>query len=51
VIGRANEDPNKDHYYILVVVPTGEDGEYKRVGVGMVQTGCVEKLRAHVRIV
>ncbi|KAI1537951.1 hypothetical protein PtrSN002B_009247 [Pyrenophora tritici-repentis] len=51
VVGRAEEKASKDHYYILVVVPTGEDGEYKRVGVGMVRTRCVEKLRAHVRIV
>jgi hypothetical protein len=51
VVGRGEEKANKDHYYILIVVPTGEDGEYKRVGVGMVRTGCVEKLRAHVRIV
>jgi hypothetical protein len=51
VVGRTEEKAIKDHYYILVVVPTGEDGEYKRVGVGMIQTGCVEKLRAHVRIV
>jgi len=50
VVGRM-ENANEDYYYILIVVPTGEDGEYKRVGVGMVRTGCVEKLRAHVRIV
>ena len=50
VVGRT-ENANEDYYYILIVVPTGEDGEYKRVGVGMVRTGCVQKLRAHVRIV
>jgi hypothetical protein len=49
VVGRAEEKASKDHYYILVVVPTGEDGEYKRVGVGMVRIGYVEKWRAHVR--
>ena len=42
---------DKDHYYILVVVPMREDGEYTRVGVSIVQTCCVEKLRARVRIV
>jgi hypothetical protein len=51
VIGRTMEDVNEEHYYILVVVPTKEDGEYTRVGVGMVRTGCVERLRVHVRIV
>ena len=54
VIGRtgANEKIlGKKHYYILVVLPTREDGEYTRIGVGMVRTGCVKRLRAGVRIV
>ena len=51
VVGMTEGSADKDHYYILVVVPTREDGEYTRVGVGMVRTGCVEKLRARVRIV
>lgn len=51
VIGRTREIIRKRHYYILVVVPTKEDGEYTRVGVGMVQTSCVKRLRAGVRIV
>jgi hypothetical protein len=51
VIGRTKESIRKKHYYILVVVPTREDGEYMRVGVGMVRTGCVKRLRASVRIV
>lgn len=51
VVGRAEEKASKGHYYILVVVPTEKYNEYKRVGVGMVRTSCVEKLRAHVRIV
>lgn len=50
VVGRT-ESTSEDYYYILVVVPTEKDGEYKRVGVGMVRTGCVEKLRPGVRIV
>ena len=51
VVGRTEGSVDKDHYYILVVVPTREDGEYRRVGVGMVRTGYVERLRADVRIV
>ena len=51
VVGKMEGCADKDHYYILVVVPTREDGEYTRVGVGMVRTGCVKKLRACVRIV
>ena len=38
-------------YYILVVVPTGKDGEYRRVRVRKVRTGCVERLGSEVRIV
>jgi hypothetical protein len=50
VVGRT-EGIRKKHYYILVVVPTREDGEYTRVGVGMVRTSYVKRLRASVRIV
>ena len=55
VIGRTEESIGKKHYYILVVVPMREEGsedeEYTRIGVGMVRTGCVKRLRASVRIV
>ncbi|KAF1831437.1 HET-domain-containing protein [Decorospora gaudefroyi] len=58
VVGRTEEGEktiDKKSYYILVVLPTREDGsdngEYKRIGVGMVRTGCVKRLRASVRIV
>jgi hypothetical protein len=51
VIGRTEEGISKQHYYILVVVPTREDGEYTRVGVGMVRTGLVDRIKANVRIV
>jgi hypothetical protein len=54
VIGRTEENEkniSKKHYYILVVLPTREDGEYTRIGVGMVRTSCVKRLRAGVRIV
>ncbi|KAL5371410.1 hypothetical protein DPSP01_014282, partial [Paraphaeosphaeria sporulosa] len=50
VIGRMQQD-TKDYYYILVVVPTREDGEYTRVGVGMVPASCVKRLKAGVRVV
>ena len=51
MIGRMKEGIRKKHYYILVVVPTREDGEYTRVGVGMVRTSCVKRLRTGVRVV
>ena len=58
VIGRTEKEEKnigKKYYYILVVLPTREDGredgEYTRIGVGMVRTGCVKRLRASVRIV
>ena len=58
VVGRTEEGEKtigKKSYYILVVLPTredgSEDGEYKRIGVGVVRTGCVKRLRASVRIV
>jgi hypothetical protein len=54
VIGRTKEkerDIGKKYYYILVVLLRREDGEYTRIGVGMVRTGCIKRLRASVRIV
>ncbi|KAF2785795.1 HET-domain-containing protein [Melanomma pulvis-pyrius CBS 109.77] len=38
-------------YYMLVVRPTGLDGEYKRVGIGQIQSDYVVKERLNVRIV
>ncbi|KAH7385350.1 hypothetical protein DE146DRAFT_680954 [Phaeosphaeria sp. MPI-PUGE-AT-0046c] len=51
VIGRTEEKTSKRYYYILVVVPTREDWEYARIGVGMVRTSCVKRLVAGVRLV
>jgi hypothetical protein len=51
VVGRAEESASTYHYYILIVVPTREDGEYTRIGVGMVRSSYVKRLRAGVRIV
>ena len=51
VVGRTENYRVAQRYYILVVVPTGKDGEYRRVGVGKVRTGCVERLGSEVRIV
>jgi hypothetical protein len=51
VVGRTENYRAAQQYYILVVVPTGKDGEYRRVGVGKVGTGCVERLASEVRIV
>jgi len=38
-------------YYILVVVPTRVDGEYRRVGVGTIHCSYVEKCKKDVRVV
>ena len=37
-------------YYILVVGPTSVDGEYKRVGVGSIQSDYVVRRRLNVRV-
>jgi len=38
-------------YYILVVRPTSVDGEYKRVGVGLIQSDYVVRQRFNVRVI
>jgi len=50
VVGRTAKT-SVEEYYILVVVPTGVDGEYRRVGVGMIHSGCVVKRRSNVRVI
>jgi hypothetical protein len=37
-------------YYILVVRPTSVDGEYKRVGVGLIQSDYVVRQRFNMRV-
>ena len=37
-------------YYILVVRPTSVHGEYKRVGVGLIQSDYVVRQRFNVRV-
>ncbi|KAF2257530.1 HET-domain-containing protein [Lojkania enalia] len=50
VAGRVDDGVNK--YYILVVRPTSVvGGEYKRVGVGLIQSDCVVRERLAVRVV
>jgi hypothetical protein len=38
-------------YFILVVQPTATNGEYKRVGVGLIQESHVSKLEGAIRVV
>jgi hypothetical protein len=38
VVGRKH---NVEEYYILVVRPISVDSEYRRVGVGLIQSDCV----------
>jgi hypothetical protein len=38
-------------YYILVVRPTNTDDEYKRVGIGLIQSDYVVRQRLNVRVV
>jgi hypothetical protein len=54
----AGRKPSKDRYgmdvkeyYILVVRPTGVDGEYGRVGVGLIQSDYVVRQKLDVRVV
>jgi len=51
VVGKTEDNNAAQQYYVLVVVPTGKDGEYRRVGVGKVGTGCVERSASEARIV
>lgn len=46
VVGRRNKK-----YYILVVRLTSVDGEYKRVGVGQIQSDYVVRQRLDIRVV
>ena len=38
-------------YYILVVRPTSRDGEYKRVGVGLIQSGYILRQRLNIQVI
>jgi hypothetical protein len=40
-----------ENYFVLIVRPTSVDDEYKRVGVGSIQSCCVIRERSQVRIV
>jgi hypothetical protein len=56
VVGRKHNVEDDDvsgveEYYILVVRPTSVDGEYRRVGVGLIQSDCVVGQRTNVRVV
>ncbi|KAF2192458.1 hypothetical protein K469DRAFT_717007 [Zopfia rhizophila CBS 207.26] len=46
---KSNEDVKE--YSILVVRPTKVDGEYRRVGVGLIQSDYVVRQRLDVRVV
>ena len=53
----AGKKPSKDEdrldvkeYYILVIRPTSVDSEYKRVGVGLIQSDYVVRQRFNVRV-
>ncbi|KAF2175187.1 hypothetical protein K469DRAFT_724384 [Zopfia rhizophila CBS 207.26] len=50
VVGRKSNS-GIEEYYVLVVRPTGVDGEYRRVGVGLIQSDCVVGQRINVRVV
>jgi hypothetical protein len=56
VIGRVSRYDDNHSFlfmecYILVVRPTGVDGEYKRVGVGLIQINYIVRRRLNVRLV
>jgi hypothetical protein len=52
VIGRQRaEDTGPDQYYILLVSPTSVDGQYKRVGVGQVESGCAVRQEGSILLV
>lgn len=51
VVGkRSSNRLDIKEYYILVIRPTSVDGEYKRVGVGLIQSDYVVRQRFNVRV-
>jgi hypothetical protein len=50
VVGRT-EKSDAEEYYILVVMPTRVDGEFRRVGIGMIHSSYVVRRRINVRVV
>jgi hypothetical protein len=50
VVGRTGRRL-KIKYFILIVRPTATNGEYERVGVGLIQASYVSKLEGMIRIV
>jgi hypothetical protein len=50
VVGKTTKRGGEE-YCVLVVVPTNVDGEYRRVGVGMIRCGYLERWRLNVRVV
>ncbi|OCK75949.1 HET-domain-containing protein [Lepidopterella palustris CBS 459.81] len=55
VVGRENRKDEQGlwfrNYFMLVVRPTGVDGEYRRVGVGRIESDYVVRQRLNVRVV
>jgi hypothetical protein len=60
VVGRKRKDKDEDkedntlgveEYYVLAVRPTKVDGEYRRTGVGLIQSNCVVGQRINIRVV
>jgi len=55
VVARKKSSKDRDRldvkeYYILIVRPTSIDGEYKRVGVGLIQSNYIVRQRFNVRV-
>lgn len=50
VVGRTGEG-SEIEYFILVVRPTATNGEYERVGVGLIRASHVTRLEGSIRIV
>lgn len=48
VVGSKQDN---DDYYILIVRPSSADGEYVRVGMGLVSKSCVVREQENVRVV
>lgn len=51
VIVGITEHRNVEEYYILVVLPNPVEGEYRRVGIGMIQSSYAVRWKANVRVV
>jgi hypothetical protein len=50
VVGRTGSEDRSEYYMLIVRQRGGNESEYKRVGIGMVQNGYISRQQADVRV-